>query len=50
MLYVLTTQNWKNVSWSLTFKMAAKIWAWKPEVDENASFSMVDIVMNYNHR
>ena len=29
--------------------MATKVLAWKPEVDENASFSMVDIVINHKH-
>ena len=34
----------------MTFKMATKVLAWKPEADENVRFSMVDIVINHKHR
>ena len=51
MLYFLTTHNWEKMCLeALAFKMAIKVWAWKPEVEEKARFSMVDIVINHNHR
>ena len=34
----------------LTFKMAIKVSAWKPEVNENATLSTVNIAINDNHR
>ena len=34
----------------LTFKMVIKVSAWKPEVNENATFSTVNIAINDNHR
>ena len=34
----------------LTFKMVIKVSAWKPEVNENASLSTVNIAINDNHR
>ena len=30
--------------------MVIKVWAWKPEVNENATISTVNIVINDNHR
>ena len=34
----------------LTFKMVIKVSAWKPEVNENATLSTVNIAINDNHR
>ena len=34
----------------LTFKMVIKVSAWKPEVNENATLSTVNIEINDNHR
>ena len=34
----------------LTFKIIIKVSAWKPEVNENATFSTVNIAKNDNHR
>ena len=34
----------------LTFKNVIKVSAWKPEVNENATFSTVNIAMNDKHR
>ena len=34
----------------LTFKMVIKVSAWKPEVNEHASLSTVNIAINNNHR
>ena len=34
----------------LTFKMVIKMSAWKPEVNENATLSTVNIAINDNHR
>ena len=34
----------------LTFKMVIKVSAWKPEVNENVTLSMVYFALNDNHR
>ena len=34
----------------LTFKMVIKVSAWKPEVDDHATLSAVNIAINDNHR
>ena len=34
----------------LTFKMVIKVSAWKPEVNENATLSTINIAINDNHR
>ena len=34
----------------LTFKMVIKVSPWKPEVNENATLSKVNVAINDNHR
>ena len=50
LLYILCTHNRLFCLEVLTFKMVIKVSALKPEVNENATLSTVNIAINDNHR